>query len=51
VVDVTFDESNGSQGHVSSDVVGNEKLPCEAIEELAIGEVDPQEKDDDEGRI
>jgi hypothetical protein len=51
VVDVTFDESNGLQGHVSSDVVGNEKLPCEAIEELAIGEVDPQEKDDDEGRI
>jgi transposase InsO family protein len=50
-VDVTFDESNGSQGHVSSDVAGNEKPPCEAIKELAIGEVKPQEKDDDEGRI
>jgi hypothetical protein len=48
---VTFDESNGSQGHVSSDVAGNEKPPCEAIKELAIGEVKPQEKDDDERRI
>ena len=48
---MTFDESNGSQGHVSSDVAGNEKPPCEAIKELAIGEVKPQEKDDDEGRI
>jgi hypothetical protein len=48
---VTFDESNGSQGHMSSDIAGNENLPCEAIKKLAIGEVKPQEKDDDEGRI
>jgi hypothetical protein len=48
---VTFDESNGSQGHISSDIVGNEKSPCEAIKKLAIGEVRPQEKDDDEGTI
>jgi hypothetical protein len=50
-VDVTFDESNGSQGHISSDIAGNENSPCEAIKKLAIGEVRPQEKDDDEGRI
>jgi hypothetical protein len=48
---VTFDESNGSQGHISSDIAGNENSPCEAIKKLAIGEVRPQEKDDDEGRI
>jgi hypothetical protein len=48
---VTFDESNGSQGHISSDIVGNEKSPCEAIKKLAIGEVRPQEKDDDKGTI
>jgi hypothetical protein len=50
-VDVTFDESNGSQGHVSGDAAGNEELPCKAIKKLAIGEVKPQEKDDDEGMI
>jgi hypothetical protein len=50
-IDVTFDESNGSQGHISSDIVGNEKSPCEAIKKLAIGEVRPQEKDDDKGTI
>jgi hypothetical protein len=50
-IDVTFVESNGSQGHISSDIAGNEKSPCEAIKKLAIGEVRPQEKDDDEGRI
>src|SRR6187455_2835609 len=48
-IDVTFDESNGSQGHVSNDTAGNEELPCEAIKKLAIGEVRPQEKDDEEG--
>jgi hypothetical protein len=51
VVDVTFDECNGSQGHISSDIAGNENSSCEAIKKLAIGEVRPQEKDDDEGRI
>jgi hypothetical protein len=50
-VDMTFDEFNSSQGHISSDIVGNENLPCEAIKKLAIGEVRPQEKDDDERRI
>jgi hypothetical protein len=50
-IDVTFDESNGSQGHISSDIAGNEKSPCDAIKKLAIGEVRPKEKDDDEGRI
>jgi hypothetical protein len=44
-----FDESNGSQGHVSNDIAGNEEPPCEAIKKLAIGEVRPQEKNDDEG--
>jgi hypothetical protein len=48
---VTFDESNGSQGHVSKDIAGNEIPPNEAIKKLAIGEVKPQEKDDGEGRI
>jgi hypothetical protein len=50
-VDMTFDESNDSQGHISSDIARNENSPCEAIKKLAIGEVRPQEKDDDEGRI
>jgi hypothetical protein len=48
---VTFDESNGSQGHVSNDVAGKEFPSNEAIKRLAIGEMKPQEKDDDEGRI
>jgi hypothetical protein len=50
-IDVIFDESNGSQGHVSNGIAGNEIPPNEAIKKLAIGEVKPQEKDDDEGRI
>jgi hypothetical protein len=48
---MTFDESNGSQGHVSNDIAGNEEPPCEAIKKLAIGEVRPQEKDDEEGTL
>jgi hypothetical protein len=48
---MTFDEYNGSQGHISSDIAGNENSPCEAIKKIAIGEVRPQEKDDNEGRI
>jgi hypothetical protein len=40
-----------SQGHISSDIAGNENSPCEAIKKLAIGEVRQQEKDDDGGRI
>jgi hypothetical protein len=39
-IDVTFDESNGLQ-----------EPPCEAIKKLAIGEVRPQEKDDEEGTL
>ncbi|WVZ92866.1 hypothetical protein U9M48_038902 [Paspalum notatum var. saurae] len=38
-VDVTFDETNGSQGHLDENVVGNEEPPCAAIKKLAIGEV------------
>jgi hypothetical protein len=47
-VDVTFYESNGSQGHVANELTGNDVSPCEAIKKLAIGEVRPQEKDEDE---
>jgi hypothetical protein len=50
-IDVTFDESNGSQGHISSDIAGNEKSPCESIKKLAIAEVRPQEKNYDDGTI
>ena len=43
-VDVTFDESNGSQvEQVDSSVVGNEEPPCEAIKQIAIGDIIPQE--------
>jgi hypothetical protein len=47
-IDVTFNESNGSQWHVFNDIAGNEEPPCEAIKKLAIGEVRPQEKNDEE---
>ena len=43
-VDMTFDESNGSQvEQVDSSVVGNEEPPCEAIKQMAIGDIRPQE--------
>jgi hypothetical protein len=43
-IDVTFDESNGSQvEQVDSSVVGKEDPPCEAIKQLAIGDIRPQE--------
>ena len=43
-VDVSFDESNGSQvEQVDSSVVGKEDPPCEAIKQLAIGDIRPQE--------
>jgi hypothetical protein len=43
-VDVTFDESNGSQvEQVDSSVVGKEDPPCDAITQLAIGDIRPQE--------
>ena len=45
-VDVTFDESNGSQlEQVDSSVVGKEDSPCEAIKQLAIGDIRPQEEE------
>ena len=43
-IDVTFDESNGSQvEQVDSSVVGKEDLPYEAIKQLAIGDIRLQE--------
>jgi hypothetical protein len=43
-IDVTFDEFNGSQvEQVDSSVVGKEHPPCEAIKQLAIGDIRPQE--------
>jgi transposase InsO family protein len=50
-VDVTLDKTNGSQGHISSEVAGNERPPCEAIKKLAIGEVRSLEKDDNDERV
>ena len=46
-----FDETNGSQWHISSDAARNERQPCEAIKKLAIGEVRPLEKDEDDERV
>ena len=41
---MTFDESNGSQlEQVDSSVVGKEDPPCEAIKQLAISDIRPQE--------
>ena len=41
-VDVTFDESNGSQvEQIDSSVVGKEDPPCEAMKQLAIGDIRP----------
>ena len=43
-VDMTFDESNGSQVEkVDSSVVENEGPPCEAIKQLTIGDIRPQD--------
>jgi hypothetical protein len=50
-IDVTFDKSNGSHGHVANELTGNEVPPYEAIKKLAIGEVRPQEKNEDEELI
>jgi len=50
--DVTFDESNGSQGEQVDDVVGLEEPSSKAIKNLAIGEIKPQEQEDqDEDRM
>jgi hypothetical protein len=41
---VTFDESNGSQvEQVDASVVGKEDPPYEAIKQMAIGDIRPQE--------
>jgi hypothetical protein len=52
-VDLTFDESNGSQvEQVDLNVVGNEKPSCEAIKQLAIGDVRPVEaQEEDENQV
>ena len=48
-VDVTFDESNGSQvEQVDSNVVGNEDPPQDAIKQMAIGDIRPQEDETNE---
>ena len=42
---MTFDESNGSQvEQVDLSVVGKEDPPCEAIKQLTIGDIRPQEE-------
>ncbi len=46
--DVTFDESNGSQEQIDPSFVEKEESPCEAIKKLAIGEVKPQERKEQE---
>jgi hypothetical protein len=53
MVDLTFDESSGSQvEQVDLNVVGNEKPSCEAIKQLAIGDVRPVEaQKEDENQI
>ena len=38
--DVTFDESNGSQGEQVDNVVGMEESSSQAIKKSAIGEID-----------
>jgi len=44
-VDVTFDESNGSQvEQVDASVVGMQEPTCEAITQLAISDIRPQEE-------
>jgi hypothetical protein len=50
---LTFDETNGSQvEQVDLNVVGNEKTSCEAIKQLAIGDVRPVEaQEEDENQI
>jgi hypothetical protein len=44
MLDLTFDEPNVSQvEQVDLNVVGNEKPSCEAIKQMAIGDVRPVE--------
>ncbi|WVZ70160.1 LOW QUALITY PROTEIN: hypothetical protein U9M48_018848 [Paspalum notatum var. saurae] len=44
-VDVTFDETNGSQGYLDKNIAGNEEPPCAAIKKLAIGEKEDEQVD------
>src|SRR5438105_7186001 len=46
--DVTFDESNGSQEQIDPSFVEKEELPYEVIKKLAIGEMKPQERKEQE---
>src|SRR5207247_1650488 len=46
--DVTFDEFNGSQEQFDPSFLENEKSPCNMINKLAIGEVKPQERKEQE---
>src|SRR6266540_2513774 len=48
VKDVTFDESNGSQEQIDPSFAEKEESPYEAIKKLAIGEVKPQERKEQE---
>jgi hypothetical protein len=50
---LTFDKSNGSQvEQVDLNVVGNEKPSCEAIKQLAIGDIIPIEvEEEDENQV
>ena len=44
MVDMTFDESNGSQvEQVDSSVIEKENPSCEAIKQLTIDDIRPQE--------
>jgi hypothetical protein len=48
-VDVTFDESDGSQKEqVNAEIVGKEEPSHQVIKKLATGEVKPVEQDDDD---
>jgi hypothetical protein len=49
--DVTFDESNGSQGEQVDGVVGMEESPSKATKKLATGEIKPQQQDDDDDML
>jgi hypothetical protein len=44
--DVTFDESNGSQGEQVDGVVGMDESPSKEIKKLATGQIKPQEQGD-----
>jgi hypothetical protein len=52
-VDLTFDESNSPQvEQVDLNVIGNEKPSCEAIKQLAIGDIRPVEaQEEDENQV